>query len=82
MSGKVREMWAKLGCWVAKIGRWMGAPACYGKPLGSNPAISKKYKMGDISKSVANTLYDETKEYLLYMRYWRHQRESIMGLLE
>ncbi len=34
-----------------------GAPACYGSSLGSNPDISqKKYKMGDISKGVANTL--------------------------
>jgi hypothetical protein len=26
------------------------APACYGSSLGSNPDISQKYKMGDISK--------------------------------
>jgi hypothetical protein len=32
------------------------APACYGRSLGSNPDISQKYKMGDISKGVANTL--------------------------
>jgi hypothetical protein len=32
------------------------APACYGSSLGSNPDISQKYKMGDISKGVANTL--------------------------
>ncbi len=32
------------------------APACYGSYLGSNPDISQKYKMGDISKGVANTL--------------------------
>jgi hypothetical protein len=28
----------------------------YGSFLGSNPDISLKYKMGDISKGVANTL--------------------------
>jgi hypothetical protein len=32
------------------------APACYGSSLGSNPDIVQKYKMGDISKGVANTL--------------------------
>jgi hypothetical protein len=37
------------------------APACYGSSLGSNPDISQKYKMGDISKGVANT-----KKNLLY----------------
>jgi hypothetical protein len=31
------------------------APACYGSSLGSNPDISQKFKMGDISKGVANT---------------------------
>jgi hypothetical protein len=30
--------------------------ASYGSSLGSNPAISQKYKMGDTSKRVANTL--------------------------
>jgi hypothetical protein len=31
-------------------------PACYGGSyLGSNPVISQKYKMGGISKEVANT---------------------------
>jgi hypothetical protein len=30
--------------------------ACYGSTLGSNPDISQKYKMGDISKGVDNTL--------------------------
>jgi hypothetical protein len=30
------------------------SPACYGSYLGSNPDISQKYKMGDISKGVAN----------------------------
>ncbi len=57
---------AKLGIWVAKLGRWVAklgrrlamlvAPACYGTFLGSNPDISQKYKMGDISKRAANTL--------------------------
>jgi hypothetical protein len=36
-----------------KVGR---APACYGSSLGSNLDISQKYKMGDMSKGVANTL--------------------------
>ncbi len=31
------------------------APACYDSSLGLNPDISQKYKMGDISKEVANT---------------------------
>ncbi len=30
--------------------------ACYGRFLGINPDISQKYKMGDISQGVANTL--------------------------
>ncbi len=42
---------AKLGRWVDKLGRWVAklssAPDCYGSSLGSNPAISQKYKMGD-----------------------------------
>jgi hypothetical protein len=29
---------------------------CYGSSLGSNPDVSQKYKMVDISKEVANTL--------------------------
>jgi hypothetical protein len=33
-----------------------GQPTCFGSSLGSNPDISQKYKMGDISKGVANTL--------------------------
>jgi hypothetical protein len=33
------------------------APDCYSSYVGSNPDISQKYKMGDISKGVANTLY-------------------------
>jgi hypothetical protein len=37
-------------------GRVVSAPTCYGNSLGSNPDISKKYKMEDISKGVANTL--------------------------
>jgi hypothetical protein len=32
------------------------APACYGSSLGSNPDIYQKYKIGDISKGVANAL--------------------------
>jgi hypothetical protein len=39
------------------MGGYVGsAPACYSSFLGSNPDISQKYKMSDISKGVANTL--------------------------
>ncbi len=40
-----------MGCEVGS------APACYANSLGSNPDITQKYKMGDICKGVANTLY-------------------------
>ncbi len=30
---------------------------CYDSSLGSNPDISKKYKMGEISKEVVNTTH-------------------------
>ncbi len=33
------------------------APDCFGSSLGSNSDISQKYKMGDISKGEAYTLY-------------------------
>jgi hypothetical protein len=33
----------------------------YGSSLGSNPNISQKYKMDDISKGVANTLKPSKK---------------------
>jgi hypothetical protein len=46
MDGKVREMGSEVG----------SAPACYGSSMGSNPDITQKYKMGDISNGVANTL--------------------------
>jgi hypothetical protein len=35
------------------VGEVGSAPACSGSSLGSNPDISKKYKIGDISKGVA-----------------------------
>jgi hypothetical protein len=35
---------------------WLSWAACYCSSLGSNPDISQKYKMGDTSKEVANTL--------------------------
>jgi hypothetical protein len=36
------------------MGGYVGsAPACYSSSLGSNPDISQKYKMGEISKGVA-----------------------------
>jgi hypothetical protein len=47
---KLRRLVAKLGRRVAKL---VSAPAYYGSSLGSNPDISQKYKMGDISKGVA-----------------------------
>jgi hypothetical protein len=40
-----------------EMGGYVGsAPACYGSSLGSNPDISQKYKMGDLSKVMAYTL--------------------------
>ncbi len=50
-----------MGAWAwlsfreidGKFGR---APAYYSISLGSNPDISQKYKIGDISKGVANKL--------------------------
>jgi hypothetical protein len=36
-------------------GKVGSAPAYYGSSLGSNPDISQKYNMGDISKGVAST---------------------------
>ncbi len=36
-------------------GKVGSAPDCYGSSMGSNPDIVQKYKMGDISKGVANT---------------------------
>jgi hypothetical protein len=35
----------------------------YGSSLGSNPDISQQYKMGYISKGVANTLYPKNKKF-------------------
>jgi hypothetical protein len=42
MGGKVREIGS--------------APACFSNSLGSNSNIFQKYKMGGITKGVANTL--------------------------
>ena len=39
------------------------APACYGSSLGSNPDNSQKYKMGDISKGLANPPKKYTKKF-------------------
>ncbi len=48
------------GRWVTKLremgGKVGSTPACYGSYLVSNSDISRKYKMGDTSKGVANTL--------------------------
>ncbi len=41
--------------WLSReMGGWVGSAAS--KSLGSNPDISQKYRMGDISKGVANIL--------------------------
>jgi hypothetical protein len=47
--------WVTLGRLVVKL-KVGSAPACYGSSLDSKPDISQKYKMGDISKGVANIL--------------------------
>ncbi len=74
-----RRWVAKRGRWVTKWGRWVAkkgrllanrgrwvaklvAPVC-GSSLGSNPDISRKYKMGDISTGVANTQFSPPKKY-------------------
>jgi hypothetical protein len=36
------------------------APACYGSSLGSNPYITQKLQMADLSKGVANTQKNNT----------------------
>jgi hypothetical protein len=47
-------------------------PACYGSSLGSNPDISQKHKICDISKGVANTFYPANKIYRkMYEEYSR-----------
>jgi hypothetical protein len=48
--------------WLSWYGRWVAklvysAPPRYGSSLGLNPDISQKYKMGDMSKGVAYTLW-------------------------
>jgi hypothetical protein len=51
------------------------APACYGRPLGSNPDISQKYKLDDMSKGVANTLFKnirKKKKLYALIKYKRH----------
>ncbi len=53
---------AEVNLLLMKMGSLVGsAPACYGSSLGSNPDISQKYKMGNISKGVANTLQPAKK---------------------
>jgi hypothetical protein len=49
---------AELGRWVANLGRrrWVAKLVAHLLAKGSNPDISQKFKMGDISKGVANTL--------------------------
>jgi hypothetical protein len=46
------------GYWLSKKtgGYFVSMPACCGISPGSNPDISQKYKMGDISKEVASTI--------------------------
>jgi hypothetical protein len=54
---------------VAKL---VAQPACYGSSLGSNPDISQKYKMGDISKEVAKKRLAPKKVYKKnYCENWR-----------
>jgi hypothetical protein len=62
LGGYRREMgWVLRGRWVVKLGRWVAklvsrllatAALC----MGSNPDISQKYKINDLSKGLANTL--------------------------
>jgi hypothetical protein len=55
-GGKQGDEWLRQGDgWQSREmgGLVGGPPAC---SLGSNQNISQKYKMGDISKGVANTL--------------------------
>ncbi len=53
------------------MGDWVGsAPAWYGSSLGSNTDISQKYKMGDISKEVANTLQPAKNIFKKYLNLW------------
>jgi hypothetical protein len=47
-------MGGSVGRWVAKLVACLPATPC--SSLGSNPDISQKYEMGDMSKGVANTL--------------------------
>jgi hypothetical protein len=68
---------AKVGRWLTKSGRWVAKllpqPACYGSSsLGSNQDISQKYKMGDISKGVADTHYCPPKIFCLEMIRSKH----------
>jgi hypothetical protein len=48
-------------CYDCTLSANKKAPACCVSSLGSNPDISQKYKMGDISKGVANTVKLATK---------------------
>ncbi len=51
-----RQMGGYVGRWVAKSGRLVANRKMGGSSLGSNPDISQKYKVGDKSEGVANTL--------------------------
>jgi hypothetical protein len=57
---------------VAKLKEMGGlvgsAPASYGSPLGSNPEISQKYKVGGMSKGMDNTL-SPAKQIFLKNKY-------------
>jgi hypothetical protein len=60
MGGKVREVGGKV---VREMDGKVGStPTCYCSSLGSNPSISRKYKIGDRSKGAANTL-EPVKKY-------------------
>ncbi len=50
-----QDGWLSLGRWVTKL--VASATACYGSSLSSNPDISQKYKVRDISNGVAKIPY-------------------------
>jgi hypothetical protein len=50
------EMYIQFAGWVAKLAALLLATGSLHSSLDSNPDISQKYKMGDISKGLANTL--------------------------
>jgi hypothetical protein len=45
------------------MAKLVAVSACYGSSLGSNPDISKQYKIGNISTGVADTHTPANKKY-------------------